>query len=68
MKRKGILLMCLVLFLQIIFTQKAIHQYFYQEYWNTILFAGLNVVMFPVAGFIYKRDKRLVRKQRNEAS
>jgi hypothetical protein len=32
-----------------------VHQYFYQNYVNTIVAAVMNVVLFPLAFLIYKK-------------
>jgi hypothetical protein len=32
-----------------------VHQYFYQNYVNTIVAAVMNVVLFPIAYLIYKK-------------
>jgi hypothetical protein len=44
-----------VLMLNIIVTQYMVHQYFYQNYVNTIVAAVMNVVLFPLAFLIYKK-------------
>lgn len=44
-----------VLMLNIIATQYMVHQYFYQNYTNTIIAAVGNVLLFPVAFLIYKK-------------
>jgi|GEM_PF-930342 len=61
MKRsyRGVLLLCVVLMLNIIFTQKAVHQYYFQQYEQTIFYAILNLLLFPVAIYIYKRERKV---------
>jgi hypothetical protein len=44
-----------VLMVNIIFTQYMVHQYFYENYPNTIIAALINVILFPVAFLIYKK-------------
>ncbi|MEH7084002.1 hypothetical protein V7139_14880 [Neobacillus drentensis] len=44
-----------VLMLNIIFTQYMVHQYFYENYTNTIIAAVSNVILFPIAFLIYKK-------------
>ncbi|MFB5198397.1 hypothetical protein ACE198_26600 [Neobacillus sp. KR4-4] len=44
-----------VLMLNIIFTQYMVHQYFYENYTNTIIAAVINVILFPIAFLIYKK-------------
>jgi multisubunit Na+/H+ antiporter MnhB subunit len=48
-------LLLAVLMLNIMFTQYMVHQYFYENYSNTIIAAVINVILFPVAFLIYKR-------------
>lgn len=52
-------LLLAVLMLNIIFTQYMVHQYFYENYTNTITAAVLNVVLFPAAFFIYKKGVKV---------
>ncbi|WP_128893989.1 hypothetical protein [Longirhabdus pacifica] len=61
MKRSyyGVLCLCFVLLLNIFFTQKAIHAFYYQNYDATIIFAILNLVLFPAAVIIYQREKKV---------
>jgi hypothetical protein len=60
MKRSylGVLLLSVILLLNIIFTQKMVHQYFYENYLNTLIYCGLNIVLFPVALVVYKKLKK----------
>ncbi|MDR4888030.1 hypothetical protein RGU12_10770 [Fredinandcohnia sp. QZ13] len=60
MKRsyQGVLILSVILFLNVIFTQKMVHQYFYENYVNTLIFCGLNIVLFPVAWVVYKKLKK----------
>ncbi|WP_010677875.1 hypothetical protein [Bacillus timonensis] len=60
MKRsyRGVLILSVILLLNIIFTQKMVHQYFYENYVNTLIFCGLNIVLFPVAWIFYKKLKK----------
>ncbi|WP_144552766.1 hypothetical protein [Bacillus sp. X1(2014)] len=48
-------LLLAVLMLNIIFTQYMVHQYFYENYTNTIVAAVINVILFPIAFLIYKK-------------
>jgi multisubunit Na+/H+ antiporter MnhB subunit len=48
-------LLLAVLMLNIIFTQYMVHQYFYENYTNTIIAAVINVILFPIAFLIYKK-------------
>lgn len=60
MKRswRGVILLSCVLFLNIVCTQLTVNNFFYERYWNVILFTAANVVLFPVALWIYKREAR----------
>lgn len=60
MKRsyRGVILLSFVLLLNIIFTQYTVNHYFYQNYGLVILFAALNVLVFPLAYFIYRKEGR----------
>lgn len=57
MKRSylSVALLLAVLMLNIIFTQYMVHQYFYENYSNTVIAAIINVILFPVALLIYKK-------------
>lgn len=59
MIRKHIYLILLagILFLNIIFAKYIVHQFFYENYVNTLIFVGLNILLFPIALYIYRRDK-----------
>jgi len=48
-------LLLAVLLLNIIFTQYMVHQYFYENYTNTIIAAVINIILFPIAFLIYKK-------------
>ncbi len=60
MKRswRGVILMSLVLFSNIVFTQYTINHYYHQNYELVLLFASLNIAVFPVACWIYKKEGR----------
>jgi hypothetical protein len=59
MKRNyvSVLILCAILMLNIVFTQFMVHQYFYQNYTNTLVYGALNILLFPVAIYVYKKDK-----------
>ncbi|GAA0324722.1 hypothetical protein GCM10008967_14140 [Bacillus carboniphilus] len=59
MKRsyRGVLLLLIVLMLNIIITQKAVFHFYYENYSTTIFLATLNVILFPLALWIYKKEK-----------
>jgi hypothetical protein len=48
-------LLLAVLMLNIIFTQYMVHQYFFENYFNTIIAAVINIILFPAAFLIYKK-------------
>jgi membrane protease YdiL (CAAX protease family) len=51
-------LLLVVLMLNIIFTQYMVHQYFFEHYSNSLIAAVINIILFAVAFFVYKWDKR----------
>lgn len=59
MKRNyvSVVILCAILMLNIIFTQFMVHQYFFENYVNTLVFVSLNIVLFPIAIFVNKKDK-----------
>ncbi|MNH72507.1 hypothetical protein D3C87_454440 [compost metagenome] len=59
MKRsyRGVILLCFVLLLNIICTQQAVNSYFYDRYERVVIFAVLNIVLFPIALWIYFRER-----------
>jgi uncharacterized membrane protein YczE len=54
---RGVILLGLILFLNIVFTQYAVHQFYYENYAATVICALLNLVLFPVAVMIYRKEK-----------
>ncbi|MEH7011610.1 hypothetical protein V7087_12515 [Neobacillus niacini] len=61
MKRSyvSVALLLAVLFMNIIVTQFMVHQYFYENYTNTIVAAVINVILFPAAFLIYKKGVKI---------
>jgi hypothetical protein len=57
MKRSyvSVALLLAVLFMNIIATQYMVHQYFYENYINTIVAGVINIILFPFAFLIYKK-------------
>ncbi|MEK3853666.1 hypothetical protein [Cytobacillus sp. FSL H8-0458] len=57
MKRRylGVIILAAILMMNIIFTQYMVHQYYYENYENVLIFGGLNIVLFPLAVFAYKK-------------
>lgn len=60
MKRsyRGVLLLCLVLFANLIFTQYTVNMFYAQRYETAILLAALNLLTFPLAWLIYRKENR----------
>ncbi|MBU8878021.1 hypothetical protein BGM26_03325 [Bacillus sp. FJAT-29790] len=61
MKHKfvGVAILCAILMLNIIFTQYMVHQFFYENYVNVLIFCGLNIVLFPIAIYSYNKMKNV---------
>ncbi|PAE38796.1 hypothetical protein QNH48_05520 [Neobacillus sp. YX16] len=61
MKRSygSVALLLVILMLNIIATQFMVHQYFYENYTNTIVAAVINVILFPAAFLIYKKGVKI---------
>ncbi|MBY0155184.1 MULTISPECIES: hypothetical protein [Cytobacillus] len=57
MKRSylGVIILAAILMMNIVFTQYMVHQYYYENYVNVLIFGGLNIVLFPLAVFAYKK-------------
>lgn len=53
----GVALLCAFFMMNIVFTQFMVHQYYYENYVNVLMFGGLNIVVFPLALFTYKKTK-----------
>jgi hypothetical protein len=65
MKRsyRGVILLSFVLFLNVVCTQYTINHYYYEKYELSILFAILNILLFPLALFIYRKEVKKVGKK-----
>ncbi|MFD1037755.1 hypothetical protein ACFQ3N_04935 [Virgibacillus byunsanensis] len=59
MKRSyvGVISLCVILALNIIFMQLLVHQFFYENYDGVLIYMGINILLFPIAIFIYKKEK-----------
>lgn len=55
-----------ILFLNIIFAKNIVHQFYHQNYVTTLIFVGLNILLFPIALFIYKKGKKKKRVNKYE--
>lgn len=58
------LLICL--FLNIVFTQKMVHQFKFENYDIAIMYCVLNLILFPIALFVFKRDEKQSEVNRRE--
>ncbi|SHQ78109.1 Uncharacterised protein [Mycobacteroides abscessus subsp. abscessus] len=47
-----------ILMLNIVFTQKMVHQYYFENYVTAIIYCFLNLILFPIAILIYKQDQK----------
>lgn len=56
--KRNLVILCVILLVNIIFTQYMVHQYFYDHYTNSLIAALINVVLFPIALLVYKYDKK----------
>jgi hypothetical protein len=61
MKRsyRGVILLSFVLLMNIVFTQQAVNAFFYQQYGTVIVFALLNIALFPAAYWIYRVEREV---------
>lgn len=59
MKRSylGVILLCFVLLLNIICTQQVVNAFFYDKFERVVIFAVINILLFPVALWIYRRER-----------
>ncbi|RHW41507.1 hypothetical protein D1B31_07225 [Neobacillus notoginsengisoli] len=57
-------LLCAILMLNIVCTHFMVQQYFFENYANSLIFGALNIVLFPLALTIYKRDRKLERESK----
>ncbi|WP_174731545.1 hypothetical protein [Mesobacillus harenae] len=57
MKRSYIpvLILCAFLMMSIVFTQYMVHQYYFENYVTTLIFCGLNLLLFPAALYVYRK-------------
>lgn len=60
MKRKHVYftILALILFLNVVFAKYIVHQFYYQNYGNTLIFVGINIILFPLAILIYRLDRK----------
>jgi len=57
-KHVYLVIMAAILFLNIIFAKYIVHQFYYQNYVYTLIFVGLNILLFPIALYVYKKSKK----------
>ncbi|WP_432774483.1 hypothetical protein AAFJ72_14605 [Brevibacillus gelatini] len=60
MKRsyRGVLLLCLVLFANLICTQYTVNLFYFARYKEVIALSLINLLLFPLALFFYKREAK----------
>jgi hypothetical protein len=60
MKRswRGVILLAVVLFLNIVITQLAVNNFYYEKYQNVLILAIANIILFPIALWIYKKEAK----------
>ncbi|MFC4559567.1 hypothetical protein ACFO3D_15310 [Virgibacillus kekensis] len=58
MKRSylGVISLLAVLFMNIVFTQLLVHQFFYQNFGDVLLYMSFNLLLFPLAVLIYRKE------------
>lgn len=61
----GVALLCAFLMMNIVFTQFMVHQFYYENYINVLIFGGLNIVVFPLA-FLHIKKPNTKRRESNE--
>jgi hypothetical protein len=67
MKRsaRGVLLLCAVLMANIVCTHYMIFNFFYERYMTSIVFMLANLFLFPVAIWVYKKEKNPTNRGEN---
>jgi hypothetical protein len=67
MKRsaRGVLLLCAVLMANIVCTQYMIFNFFYERYMTSIIFMLANLFLFPIAIWVYKKEKNPTNRGEN---
>jgi hypothetical protein len=60
MKRswRGVIMLAAVLFLNIVVTQLTVNNFYYEKYTNVVILAAVNIILFPIALWIYKKEAR----------
>ncbi|GEB34719.1 MULTISPECIES: hypothetical protein [Brevibacillus] len=60
MKRsyRGVLLLCLVLFANLICTQYTVNLFYFARYEEVIGLSVVNLLLFPLAVFLYRKEGR----------
>ncbi|MCT2535901.1 hypothetical protein NC661_08265 [Aquibacillus koreensis] len=59
MKRSfvGVILLCAILLMNIVFLQLLVHQYYFENYVAVLTYMGIMFLLFPLALWIYKKEK-----------
>lgn len=58
-ERRGIILLSLVLFANLVVTQQVVNEFFFQHYRNVLIYAVINLALFPLAIWIYRKQRNI---------
>ncbi|OCA85135.1 hypothetical protein [Pseudobacillus wudalianchiensis] len=60
MKRSylSVAVLCVILMMNIVFTQLIVHQYFFEHYVTVLIYCGFNILLFPIALLVYQQDRK----------
>lgn len=58
-ERRGILLLCLVLLFNIAVTQQVVNEFYFEHYRNAVIYAVINLALFPLAVWIYRKERNV---------
>lgn len=60
MKRswRGVILLSVVLFLNIVITQLTVNNFYYEKYTHVVILAAANLILFPIALWIYRKEAK----------
>lgn len=50
-------MLSVIVFLNIVCTQMTVNAFFYENYRMVLVYAALNVLLFPVAVWIYRKER-----------
>ncbi|KMY54269.1 hypothetical protein AC623_10255 [Bacillus sp. FJAT-27231] len=68
MKRSylSVAVLCAILMMHIVLTQFMVHQYFFGHYVTVLIYCGFNILLFPIALFVYQQDRKRKGVHHNE--